>query len=90
MLFSEDISLELPDSDIKYYPNFFKKEEADAYFNLFLKHVNWQQDDITVFGKTYKQPRLTALFGNNGKPYDYHLNTDLDLDCPDRSHVCEV
>ena len=27
---------------------------------------------------------------HDGKPYDYHLNTDLDLDCPDRSHVCEV
>lgn len=71
MLFSEDISLDLPDSDIKYYPNFFNKEDADAYFNSLLKHINWQQDDITVFGKTYKQPRLTALFGNNSKPYRY-------------------
>jgi alkylated DNA repair dioxygenase AlkB len=33
--------------------------------------VRWQQDDITIFGKTYRQPRLTALFGNNGKPYSY-------------------
>ncbi|UAB75768.1 alpha-ketoglutarate-dependent dioxygenase AlkB [Mesoflavibacter sp. SCSIO 43206] len=71
MLFPEDISLDLPDSDIKYYPDFFNKKEADAYFNSLLKHINWQQDDITVFGKTYKQPRLTALFGNNGKPYSY-------------------
>lgn len=71
MLFSEDISLNLPDSDIKYYPNFFNKEESDTYFNSLLKHINWQQDNITVFGKTYKQPRLTALFGNNAKPYSY-------------------
>jgi alkylated DNA repair dioxygenase AlkB len=71
MLFPEDISLNLPDSDIKYYPDFFNKKEADAYFNSLLKHINWQQDDITVYGKTYKQPRLTALFGNNGKPYSY-------------------
>lgn len=71
MLFPEDISLDLPDSDIKYYTDFFNKEEADAYFNSLLKQINWQQDDITVFGKTYKQPRLTALFGNNGKPYSY-------------------
>lgn len=71
MLFPEDISLDLPDSDIKYYPDFFNKKEADAYFNSLLKQINWQQDDITVYGKTYKQPRLTALFGNNGKPYSY-------------------
>ena len=71
MLFPEDISLDLPDSDIKYYPDFFNKEEADAYFNSLLKDINWQQDNITVFGKTYKQPRLTSAFGNNGKPYSY-------------------
>jgi alkylated DNA repair dioxygenase AlkB len=33
--------------------------------------VNWQQDNITIFGKTYKQPRLTALYANNSKPYSY-------------------
>lgn len=31
----------------------------------------WQQDDIKVFGKIYPQPRLTALYSNNGKPYSY-------------------
>tara|TARA_R100000664_G_C2735311_1_gene124891 strand:- start:929 stop:1213 length:285 start_codon:yes stop_codon:yes gene_type:complete len=24
------------------------------------------------------------------KPYDYHLYTDIDLDCPNRSYICEV
>jgi alkylated DNA repair dioxygenase AlkB len=33
--------------------------------------VLWQQDDIKIFGKVYQQPRLTALFGTNGKPYSY-------------------
>lgn len=37
-----------------------------------LQHeIPWQQDDITLFGKTHPQPRLTALFGNEGKPYSY-------------------
>ena len=48
MLFPEDISLNLPDSDIKYYPNFFNKEAADAYFNLLLKDINWQQDVLAI------------------------------------------
>ena len=26
---------------------------------------------IKVFGKTHQQPRLTALFGNEGRPYSY-------------------
>ncbi|CAM4253521.1 alpha-ketoglutarate-dependent dioxygenase AlkB family protein [Zobellia nedashkovskayae] len=70
-LFSDEIDLNLPDSDIIYYPNFIGQKEADAYFDLLRNKTPWQQDDITVFGKTYAQPRLTALYGNNDKPYSY-------------------
>lgn len=70
-LFQEEINLQLPDSDIRYYPNFLHSEKADFYFDILRKNVVWQHDDITIFGKTYAQPRLTALFGNNGKPYSY-------------------
>lgn len=68
---SEEIQLNLPDSDISYFPNFFSEVEALTFYNSILKETNWQQDDITVFGKTYAQPRLTALFANNNKPYRY-------------------
>ncbi len=70
-LFREEIKLQLPDSDIRYYPNFLNSEKADFYFEVLRKNVVWQHDDITIFGKTYAQPRLTALFGTNGKPYSY-------------------
>ncbi len=65
------LQLDLPDADVVYYPNFFSKEKADTYFKTLLSETNWQQDDITVFGKTYQQPRLTALYGENGKSYSY-------------------
>ncbi len=71
MIFNEKIELNLPDSDITYYPEFFNLKESDRYFQSLLKNVTWQQDDITIFGKTYKQPRLTALFANNEEPYTY-------------------
>jgi alkylated DNA repair dioxygenase AlkB len=70
-LFNEELNLELPDSDIRYFPNFMNTRKADLYFESLRKNVKWQQDDIKVFGKIYAQPRLTALFGNNGKPYSY-------------------
>lgn len=70
-LFQEEIKLQLPDSDICYYPNFLNSEKADFYFEVLRKNVVWQHDDITIFGKTYAQPRLTALFGTNRKPYSY-------------------
>lgn len=65
------IPLQLPDAEVCYYPNFFSQNIATQYFNLLQKNTPWQQDDITVFGKTYAQPRLTALYGNNSKAYSY-------------------
>jgi len=68
---SEPIILNLPDAEIIYYPHFFDKKEADTIFAELKKDIPWQQDDIRVYGKIHQQPRLTALFGNEGKPYSY-------------------
>ncbi len=68
---NEKIDLNLPNAEVSYYPNFLTLEKANYLFNTLLKETNWQQDDISVFGKTYPQPRLTHLFANNKKPYSY-------------------
>ncbi len=67
----EKIILELPDAIFEYYPNFFSQEKADELYKLLLENTPWQQDTITVYGKNHLQPRLTALYGNEGKPYKY-------------------
>lgn len=68
---TERIVLNLPDADIIYYPAFFNHEMADNLYNDLLHSIPWQQDTIKVYGKEHQQPRLTALFGNDGKPYTY-------------------
>ena len=68
---SEPIDFNLPDAEIIYFPCFFDKKEADAIFAQLTTDVPWQQDDIRVFGKVHPQPRLTALFGNEGRSYSY-------------------
>ena len=68
---SDRITLNLPDAEIIYFPAFLKKEEADFTFNELIQNTPWQQDEITVYGKKHLQPRLTALYGNEGKPYCY-------------------
>ena len=68
---SEPITFNLQDAEIIYYPHFFDKKEADILFDQLTSDIPWQQDDIRVFGKTHLQPRLTALFGNEGKSYSY-------------------
>jgi alkylated DNA repair dioxygenase AlkB len=67
----EKIILDLPDAIFEYYPNFFTQEKADELYKLLLENTPWQQDIITVYGKNHLQPRLTALYGNEGKPYKY-------------------
>ena len=63
--------IDLLDADILYIPKFLKRDTADRYLEHFLNSVSWRQDTIRVFGKEYDQPRLTALYGNNGKAYTY-------------------
>lgn len=72
MLFPEEkIIFNLPDAEIEYIPAFFLFEKANELFENLKTGIIWQQDTITVFGKEHLQPRLTALYGNEGKPYAY-------------------
>ena len=68
---TEPILFNLPDADITYYPSFFEAELATQLYKNLSETIPWQQDRIKVYGKYYAQPRLTALFGNDGKPYSY-------------------
>lgn len=68
---SEPIFFDLPDAEISYHPNFFDFQRSNELFSILKSEIPWQLDNITVFGKSHPQPRLTALFGNEGKPYGY-------------------
>ncbi len=71
MRLASEVNLNLKDADVVYYPRFFDTNEADSFFQILLKTIDWQQDFITVFGKTHPQPRLTAFYANNNKSYSY-------------------
>lgn len=71
MLFKSDQNLNLKGADITYYPNFFNLKEANTYFKSLLNDIEWQQDSITIYGKTHLQPRLTAFYANNKNAYKY-------------------
>ena len=63
--------LNLPDAELTYIVDFLPKKKAKNLFESLKKNTNWQQDTISIFGKTYNQPRLTALFNDIGKTYSY-------------------
>lgn len=65
------LKLNLPNSQILYYPNFWSLNEANFLFQDLENKIKWQQDYITLFGKTHLQPRLMAWYGDRGKIYTY-------------------
>ena len=62
---------DLPDCDIRLTEEFLDAEEAWEIYEMLKEETPWKQDNVTVFGKTYPQPRLTALYDIHGKSYTY-------------------
>jgi alkylated DNA repair dioxygenase AlkB len=67
----EKIVFDLPDAEIEYHPSLFDSEKSNELFQLLKNEIPWQHDEITVYGKKHFQPRLTSLYGNDGKSYGY-------------------
>ena len=67
----ENKKIKIKDGELYYDRFFLNNIEANKYFNLLKKEIQWRQDNIKIFGKIYPQPRLTALYANNNKSYSY-------------------
>lgn len=61
----------IPNGELQYYPAFLNTKQADNLYHELYNSTPWQEDKITVFGKTYDQPRLTALYALDPTPYSY-------------------
>lgn len=61
----------LPDADIILFDKFFTKTECEKLYKNLIEKINWQQYTIKMFGKILNQPRLTAFYGEENKPYAY-------------------
>lgn len=54
-----------------YVPSFFDKSMSDYYYNKLLQEIDWKQEEMRIYGKSVKLPRLTAWYGDNDKPYSF-------------------
>lgn len=61
--------LALPGADIAYYPNFI--DDHEPLFQALLDEVEWQQDEILMYGKPMLIPRLNAWYGDSDAHYGY-------------------
>ena len=55
---------------VDFYPNFLSQTEADALL-IASQNLEWQQNSIKMFGKPILNPRLEAIYGDNGCDYSY-------------------
>lgn len=61
----------IPNGELKIMKNFMSPQKALDYYNRLNKSVDWQQEEVTLFGKTHPVPRETAWYGDKGIKYVY-------------------
>ncbi len=59
------------DGEVYYYGPMLSKSQADADYQHFLKHINWQHDRALVYGKSYTTRRQVAWYGSQPFSYTY-------------------
>ncbi|MEX6686443.1 alpha-ketoglutarate-dependent dioxygenase AlkB [Danxiaibacter flavus] len=59
------------DGEVYLFPALFTKEESSKLYDLLAESIQWKQEPIVIFGKQIMQPRLTAWYGDEQKPYSY-------------------
>ena len=57
------------DGELYYYPNFLTKEAEKYLFDELKTCSSWEQEEIKLFGKSVKSPRLTSYYGTKGYTY---------------------
>ena len=67
--------MDLPDADVLYFRNALADDEARKYFDDLHRQTPWREEEIVVWGKRHKQPRLIAWFGDPGASYTYSGST---------------
>jgi alkylated DNA repair dioxygenase AlkB len=66
-----------PDNDhfpaelLDYRPLFFHKSESQTYFEHLTHTIQWKQEELRIYGRMVKTPRLTAWYGDAGAAYTY-------------------
>ena len=65
------IHLDMVDANLKYYPNFIPPLEAANIMCSLQQEVDWRQEQITLYGKTFNVPRLQAWYGDENADYQY-------------------
>lgn len=64
-------NLELADAEVTHLPRALARDVADECFRQLRREVDWQQEEIVLFGVKRLVPRLVAWYGDAGAVYRY-------------------
>ena len=70
-MFDFQENIELADAKIVFIEHFFTPSVSDQFLKVLTHQLDWQQGEILMFGKHVLEPRLTAWYGDNDKPYSF-------------------
>ena len=61
----------LQDAELYYLRHLPLFQSPNIVLNRLIDEVPWRAESIVVWGRTYRQPRLIAWYGDDGKNYTY-------------------
>lgn len=65
------LAIALPDGELRLWPAAFEADEADGLFTELRRRIDWQQEEIEIFGARRLVPRLVAWHGDSAAHYTY-------------------
>jgi alkylated DNA repair dioxygenase AlkB len=68
---AESQQLDLPDADVRVWRRAWAAADAGALFDQLRGSIDWQQEEILVFGQRRLVPRLVAWHGDPAAAYTY-------------------
>jgi len=71
LLPTEPLRFDLPDADVRLWPQALTPGDADQQFSALRSRIDWRQEDILIFGERRRVPRLVAWHGDPGTTYAY-------------------
>ena len=67
----QPVEIHAPDAELSFWPELITPQDCEFYYQQLLSGIQWRQDKITLFGKTFDLPRLQVWHGDQGMTYRY-------------------
>lgn len=59
------------DGELYLVEGFYQQNDAQQLFDVLLDRLEWQEEQIFIYGRWVKVPRLMCWYGDNGASYQY-------------------